>query len=258
MAVYEITFCPTGGTDKVTELLTEAMDGEKRRISLLPEKEDYSRHVFKSGDICFIAVPSFGGRVPQEAAKRLGMMKGNQARAVLVCVYGNRAYEDTLIELKDVADKAGFVPAAAVATIAEHSIMHKFAAGRPDETDQKELREFGKRVREYLEHQEKTGELSVPGNHPYKELGTIPFIPKPGKACNSCGRCAALCPVGAIDLNNVKKVDEEKCISCMRCIAVCPKHARSLNKVVLFAAEKKMAKLFETRKENELFLGEAE
>lgn len=82
-------------------------------------------------------------------------MKGNQARAVLVCVYGNRAYEDTLIELKDVADKAGFVPAAAVATIAEHSIMHKFAAGRPDETDQKELREFGKRVREYLEHQEK-------------------------------------------------------------------------------------------------------
>ena len=107
MAVYEITFSPTGGTDKVTELLTEAMDGEKRRISLLPEKEDYSRHVFKSGDICFIAVPSFGGRVPQEAAKRLGMMKGNQARAVLVCVYGNRAYEDTLIELKDVADKAG-------------------------------------------------------------------------------------------------------------------------------------------------------
>ena len=94
MAVYEITFSPTGGTDKVTELLTEAMDGEKRRISLLPEKEDYSRHVFKSGDICFIAVPSFGGRVPQEAAKRLGMMKGNQARAVLVCVYGNRAYED--------------------------------------------------------------------------------------------------------------------------------------------------------------------
>lgn len=181
MAVYEITFSPTGGTDKVTELLTEAMDGEKRRISLLPEKEDYSRHVFKSGDICFIAVPSFGGRVPQEAAKRLGMMKGNQARAVLVCVYGNRAYEDTLIELKDVADKAGFVPAAAVAAIAEHSIMHKFAAGRPDETDQKELREFGKRVREYLEHQEKTGELSVPGNHPYKELGTIPFIPKPEK-----------------------------------------------------------------------------
>mgnify|MGYP000506121347 CR=1 FL=1 len=126
------------GTDKVTELLTEAMDGEKRRISLLPEKEDYSRHVFKSGDICFIGSSFFWGKSSSGGwSKRLGMMKGNQARAVLVCVYGNRAYEDTLIELKDVADKAGFVPAAAVATIAEHSIMHKFAAGRPDETDQK-------------------------------------------------------------------------------------------------------------------------
>lgn len=31
MAVYEITFSPTGGTDKVTELLTEAMDGEKKK-----------------------------------------------------------------------------------------------------------------------------------------------------------------------------------------------------------------------------------
>lgn len=257
MAVYGITFSPTGGTDKVTELLMEAMGGEKRSISLLPEKEDYSKYVFESQDICFIAVPSFGGRVPQEAVKRLGRMKGNQARAVLVCVYGNRAYEDTLMELKDTAREAGFLPAAAVAAIAEHSIMHRFAAGRPDETDQKELLEFGKRIREYLDKQENPGELSVPGNHPYKKLGTIPFIPKPGKGCNSCGRCAALCPVGAIDPDNVKKVDEEKCISCMRCIAVCPKHARRLNKVVLFVAEKKMAKLFETRKENQLFLGEA-
>ena len=134
--------------------------------------------------------------------------------------------------------------------------MHKFAAGRPDETDQKELREFGKRVREYLEHQEKNRrDSSVPGNHPYKELGTIPFIPKPGKACNSCGRCAALCPVGAIDLNNVKKVDEEKCISCMRCIAVCPKHARSLNKVVLFAAEKKWQSCLKQEKKMSCFWG---
>ena len=70
MAVYEITFSPTGGTDKVTELLTEAMDGEKRRISLLPEKEDYSRHVFKSGDICFIAVPFFGGKSSSGGCKK--------------------------------------------------------------------------------------------------------------------------------------------------------------------------------------------
>lgn len=159
-------------------------------------------------------------------------MKGNQARAVLVCVYGNRAYEDTLIELKDVADKAGFVPAAAVAAIAEHSIMHKFAAGRPDETDQKELREFGKGS-ENIWNIRKNRRAQCSGKSSLQRAGDDSFYSEAGKACNSCGRCAALCPVGAIDLNNVKKVDEEKCISCMRCIAVCPKHARSLNKVVL-------------------------
>ena len=137
-------------------------------------------------------------------------MKGNGAKAVLVCVYGNRAYEDTLIELKDKAEEAGFVIYGAVAAVAEHSIMRKFAAGRPDAGDEEELRAFGKKLREKLEQE--------------------------------------------ADLEEVKKVDEKKCIACMRCIAVCPKNVRKLNKVVLLAAETKMAKLFEERKENELFL----
>ena len=131
--------------------------------------------------------------------------------------------------------------------------MRKFAAGRPDEKDREELWSFGKELKKKLEKQE-PGEISVPGNHPYKKLGTIPFIPKPGRGCNSCGYCARFCPVGAIDPKNVKNVDEKKCISCMRCVSVCPKSVRKLNKVALFVAEKKMAKLFEERKENQLFL----
>ena len=69
MAVYEITFSPTGGTDKVTELLTEAMDGEKRRISLLPEKEDYSRHVFKRGYL-FYCSSFFWGKSSSGGCKK--------------------------------------------------------------------------------------------------------------------------------------------------------------------------------------------
>ena len=132
--------------------------------------------------------------------------------------------------------------------------MRKFAAGRPDAGDVEELRAFGKKLREKLEQEADLEEVKIPGNHPYKKLGTIPFIPKPGRGCNSCGYCARFCPVGAIDPKDVKKVDEKKCIACMRCIAVCPKNVRKLNKVVLLAAETKMAKLFEERKENELFL----
>lgn len=254
MAVYEITFSPTGGTDKVTDILMEGYQEEKKEISLLSAQEDYGKYEFQKEDICFIAMPSYGGRIPQIAAERLTQMKGNGARAVLVCVYGNRAYEDTLTELKDKAEEAGFAVYGAVSAVAEHSIMRKFAAGRPDTKDMAELQEFGKKLRKKLEQETETGEIQVPGNHPYKKLGTIPFIPKPGRGCNSCGYCARFCPVGAIDPKDVKKVDEKKCIACMRCISVCPKNVRKLNKVVLLAAETKMAKLFEERKENELFL----
>lgn len=180
---------------------------EKKEISLLSAEDHYGNYEFQKDDICFISMPSYGGRIPQIAAERLIQMKGNGAKAVLVCVYGNRAYEDTLIELKDKAEEAGFVIYGAVA---EHSIMRKFAAGRPDAGDVEELRAFGKKLREKLEQE--------------------------------------------ADLEDVKKVDEKKCIACMRCIAVCPKNVRKLNKVVLLAAETKMAKLFEERKENELFL----
>ena len=53
-----------------------------------------------------IAVPSYGGRVPQVAVDRISEIKGNGAKAVLLCVYGNRAYEDTLTELEDSAEKS--------------------------------------------------------------------------------------------------------------------------------------------------------
>lgn len=207
MAVYEITFSPTGGTDKVTDILMEGCQEEKKEISLLAAEDHYGNYEFQKDDICFISMPSYGGRIPRIAAERLIQMKGNGAKAVLVCVYGNRAYEDTLIELKDKAEEAGFVIYGAVA---EHSIMRKFAAGRLDAGDVEELRAFGKKLREKLEQE--------------------------------------------ADLEDVKKVNEKKCIACMRCIAVCPKNVRKLNKVVLLAAETKMAKLFEERKGNELFL----
>ncbi|MDE6280624.1 MAG: hypothetical protein K2M15_02335, partial [Oscillospiraceae bacterium] len=84
-------------------------------------------------DLAVIAIPSFGGRVPALAAQRLAKIHGNQARCVVMCVYGNRAYEDTLVELEDLARQSGFQVIAAVAAVAEHSIMHQYAAGRPDQ-----------------------------------------------------------------------------------------------------------------------------
>ena len=72
-------------------------------------------------------------------------IQANQAQCILVCVYGNRAYDDTLAELEDIARSCGFRVVAAVTAIAEHSIVRQIAQGRPDSQDIEELQLFAKK-----------------------------------------------------------------------------------------------------------------
>ena len=253
MKLYNIVFSPTGGTKKVADCLTGALDGDITTVDLTDSKQDFHAVLPSKEDVAVISVPSYGGRVPAVATERLGMVHGNSARAVLVCVYGNRAYEDTLIELEDTAKKAGFQVVAAVAAIAEHSIARQFAAGRPDAQDEAQLSDFAKQIQHKL-YAADASEPAIPGSRPYKKAGGIGMVPKPTKECTNCGVCAAECPVQAINKEDPKKVDEKACISCMRCIAVCPQDARKVNPVMLSAASMMLKKVCSERKDCELFL----
>lgn len=148
MKLYEICFSPTGGTQKAADILSKGIADEIHTVDLTDHSTDFSAISLAGEDMAVIAVPSYGGRVPAPAIDRLKSIKGNGALAVLVCVYGNRAYEDTLIELLDAANDAGFTVISAVAAIAEHSIARQFAAGRPDEADRKILAEYAGKIRE--------------------------------------------------------------------------------------------------------------
>lgn len=253
MKLYDIVFSPTCGTKKVADDLTDALEGEVTTVDLTDSKQDFNAVSLTKEDAAVISVPSYGGRVPAVAAERLGMVHGNGAKAVLVCVYGNRAYEDTLAELEDTAKQAGFQVIAAVAAIAEHSIARQFAAGRPDAQDAAQLSDFAKQIQHKLSAAD-TSEPAIPGNRPYKKAGGAGMVPKATKECTNCGVCAAECPVQAIDKKDPKKVDEKACISCMRCIAVCPQGARKLNPVMLSAASLMLKKACTERKECALFL----
>lgn len=252
MSVYSIYFSPTGGTKKVMEILAEgfSVDGE---IDLSVPDADYSTYRFQKGDVCLIGVPSYGGRVPDIALRRMKELRGGGAMAAIVVVYGNRAYDDTMLELKEEVEAQGFRVCAAVAAVAEHSIMRQFAEGRPDETDAEELRGYGKRIRELAAQEELVKEFQVPGNTPYKKYGGVPLKPNAGKTCTKCGLCAEKCPVRAIPKENPGDTDNNTCISCMRCIAVCPQKARSLNKVILFGAAQGMKAVCSGRKPNEFW-----
>lgn len=248
MALYAISFSPTGGTARCAALLCTGL-GNAQTVDITVRSDPY---VFSADDVCIVAVPSYAGRVPAAALPRLRTLRGNGARAVAMVVFGNRAVDDALLELKNELDALGFVTIAGVEAVAEHSIVRIFGAGRPDADDAAELLAYGEKIREKL----LTGAavLELPGNFPYKPYGSSPMKPTAGNGCDACGLCAKECPAGAIDPAAPQSVDAEICISCMRCISLCPKSARGLPQEALDAAATRMAAVCGGHKPNKLYL----
>ncbi len=250
--LYNICFSPTGGTRKVAEIVSGKLSGESRFIDLCDPR--FAGVALTAEDVAVYAIPSYAGRVPCTATERMGKVQGNGARAILLCVYGNRAYDNTLAEMKDQAEKAGFRPIAAVAALAEHSMARKVAAGRPDGEDAAVLEAMAKKIKAKLDADD-CGPVQVPGAVPDKPMGNFGgrMAPRAGDGCTRCGICAEQCPTQAIDAETLE-ADKGKCIGCMRCISVCPSGARKLGVVIESLGGVALSVLCSTRKENELFL----
>ncbi len=244
-------FSPTGGTRKVAEILSQGLSEEVHSVDLGVRGEGVEAP--ESGTVV-VAAPVFGGRIPAIAAERLRQLEGNGKKAVTVVVYGTRAYEDALLELNDIMREKGFQVVASAALIAQHSIVPEVGKGRPDGQDREEILSFAKKVLE--RSQEGTDSpVDVPGDRPYKAGMNMPVTPLSLPSCVQCGKCASVCPVGAIRSENGAVVtDPEGCMLCMACVAACPEHARILPPPVQEQMDQKLGALRSVRRENVFFL----
>lgn len=253
MKIFEIIFSPTGGTQKCADIFAAAFGKEVELVDLTDYAYDFTSTNITKEDICIIAAPAYGGRIPETAASRLKLINGNGAKAVLIAVYGNREFDDCLVELQDLVTENGFIPVAGVGAVAEHSLIRKFGAGRPDVSDIEELNLFADKIIKKLEENSDSS-ITLPGNRPYKVFPGSSVRPLTSDACVKCMLCAWQCPVEAISEKTPNSTNTEKCISCMRCISICPNQARYLATEVIEAFTQRLSSVASDRKQNSLYL----
>lgn len=263
MRIKAVCFSPTGTTHRVVEAIVAGMSpASVDMIDITgPETRQHPLELSKD-EVLVIGVPVYMGRVPALLDDWLGSLRGQGTPAVCVVVYGNRAYENALLELCDVVSGRGCVPLGGGAFIGEHSFSGAgtpTAEGRPDASDLNLAREFGHAVQVRLDALTKVSSdetVKVPGEHPYggvTELWDVDFI-EVGDQCQQCGLCAEICPMGAIDPNDSARIDPVKCITCCACIKRCPQAARAMKPGPVMDARKRLHSLYSERKEPEVFL----
>lgn len=245
-----IYFSATGTTQKIVTTVAKGMNIDSSKHYNITKGIDEVVNI-PADNVAVFGMPVYAGRIPQIMVESLNKFTGNDTPAIMVCAYGNREFDDALLELKDIVEKNRFKVISAGAFIAEHSIFPKIAQARPDDNDLALISEFGCKSIEILKNKDisQLSETRVSGNHPYRDTSPIPFKMKTSKECNSCGLCAKECPTQAISKESPKKVDKTKCILCAHCIAICPKKAKHFGGILYSIVSKKFIKNYSERKE---------
>ena len=246
--VWAVYFSPTGTTKKVVSRLSQSIAqglgaSWQEYCFNLPQsrQKDLS---FGPSDLVILGVPVYAGRVPNQMLPFIrDQIHGSGTLAVPVVLFGNRNFDDGLMELRNALAANGFHPITAGAFVGQHSFSEILGAGRPDFQDMELVRELAeKTIQKVLNVNEiRAAPVAVEGQDPIRPY----YIPKDSqgeplkdflkakpvtdmKKCITCRLCAINCPMGSINPEDVSQV-VGKCIKCCSCIKDCPTGAKYFN-----------------------------
>lgn len=277
--IYTIYFSATGTTKKVAEALTSAISrglaGKNCLSCAEAETYDFTLPASRQGfaapeknDLVIFGMPTYAGRLPNLLLPYFDLVRGNGAFAVPFVTFGNRAYENALIELCGLLEDRQFHTVSGGAFCCEHSFSYELAKGRPDEQDIAEISSFGLAVADKLACLN-DGEIPTPaavdgdinsGYYKPKDAKKAPIDIRKVKPetdlskCTHCGICAASCPMGSIDSEDFSLVSG-KCIKCCACMKKCPAGAKFFSDPGFLYHKTELEKNYGTRRaSNSLFL----
>ncbi|MBF8436893.1 EFR1 family ferrodoxin [Halanaerobiaceae bacterium Z-7014] len=224
-------FSATDNTEAICKEIAAGIKKDYQIYDLTSKQARGKAYSFAGNDLLIVGVPVYSGRVPEFLVKVLQEIKGSSTPAVFVVTYGNRDYDDALLELKDIFEANGFKGIAGAAFIGEHSYGKEIAGERPDSDDLRLAREFGIRILKKLigiKDLSDWPDLEVKGSYPLKERSKRfkDIRPETTEACTECGICAENCPMEIISFENFRDIEPGKCIRCCGCIQKCPEDAK--------------------------------
>lgn len=267
-AVY---YSAAGSTEKVVtgiaKIIAEALGVPMETYDFSLPENRIEPKTFAADQLVVFGTPVYAGRVPNKMLPIVqSNFKGEGALAVPVVTFGNRNFDNGLIELRNELENHGFHTIAGAGVACEHVFSNKLATGRPDAKDWEKITAFAKAVAEKVKTMtEIPAPITVRGDDPvgpyYTPLGTdgkpavfLKAKPKTKEElCDKCGICAKTCPVGSISLENPSEVNGI-CIKCQACIKKCPKGAKYFDDAAFLSHVAMLEQNYTRRAEMETFV----